>query len=249
MPKIHLLMKKEDIDQQKLSDNKLVVVFDILLATTTITAALEFGAKEVIPVLNGTEAKKAAEGRIEGSYLLVGEYEGATLEGFLSPNPMGLKEIVSGKTIILSTTNGTVALKNSEMAKRVYAASILNSKAVAQQLRNTHQGESIILICSGSSGEFNIEDFIGAGYFIDCLLTGNFTCELTDAANAAYQFYLGSKGRSEEIIKESNVGQMLTRYGFEEALTFVSKKSVCHVVPVLLDKSVVDEKRSVESIS
>lgn len=136
MGKIHLLLKKEELDQQKVKDNKIVIVFDILLATSTISSALEFGAKEVIPVLNGREAQKEVIGRQEGSYVLVGEYEGKTLDGFLSPNPLELRERISGKTVILSTTNGTVALKGASSAKTVYAASLVNNQAVASYVLN-----------------------------------------------------------------------------------------------------------------
>lgn len=84
MRKIHLLLKKEEIDEQKISENKVAVVFDILLATSTITSALEFGAKQVIPVLNGTDAEKIASTMNGEDCVLVGEYQGKTIDGFLN---------------------------------------------------------------------------------------------------------------------------------------------------------------------
>ncbi|WP_088011587.1 2-phosphosulfolactate phosphatase [Gottfriedia acidiceleris] len=249
MGKLHLLMKKEEIDDQKLNDEKLVVVFDILLATSTITAALAFGAKEVIPVMSGQEAVQYTNKNKSKEYLLIGEYEGNTIEGFLSPNPLTLKKVVSNQSIVLSTTNGTVALKNSQNAKRVYAASILNANAVANHLRQSYKDESVILICSGSSGQFNMEDFYGAGYFIDCLLNESYHLELSDAARSAHHFYLGLKEKCNDILAESNVGKMLIRYGFEEELKFVSNKSIFEVVPIFIDGiSVVNANFSEETI-
>lgn len=245
MTKIHLLMKKEEIDQQKLNGNKTVVVFDILLATSTITAALEFGAKEVIPVLNGDEALEIAKGMNLNETILIGEYKGATLDGFHSPNPLALRKLVNGKTIILSTTNGTIALKNSLKAKKVYAASMLNSKAVANHIRQSYIDESIVLICAGSFGQFNMEDFYGAGYFIDCLLNESINLEMTDATLAALHFYRNSKEKENEILAESRVGKIMIDYGLEEELKFISRISVSNVVPMLeMGKSIVDVKHT-----
>jgi 2-phosphosulfolactate phosphatase len=234
--KVHLLLKKEEIDEEKMQENKLAVVFDILLATSTVTAALEFGAKEVIPVLNGTEAQLEAQGREEDSFVLVGEYQGKTIDGFLSPNPLELKEKIQGKTVILSTTNGTVALKNSSGANAVYAASILNSQAVANHILKDYKGETIILVCSGSSQEFNVEDFYGAGCFIDCLYRGKGEeIDLTDSAFAAHQFYINNKEKGQDILKISRVGQMLLQAGFDKEIEFVSQEGFFQSVPRLVD--------------
>lgn len=249
MGKLHLLMKKEEIDDRKLNDEKLVVVFDVLLATSTITAALAFGAKEVIPVMNGQEAVQFANKNMGKEFILIGEYEGKTIEGFLAPNPLDLKGIVTDQSIVLSTTNGTVALKKSQNAKRVYAASILNANAVANHLSLTYKDESIILVCSGTSGQFNMEDFYGAGYFIDCLLNETCHLDLSDSAKSAHYFYLGMKEKSNEIFAESNVGKLLMRYGFEEEIKFVSKKSIFNVVPIFENgKSVVNAQTSEKTI-
>lgn len=249
MGKIHLLLKKEDINQEKIQNNKIVIVFDVLLATSTISSALEFGAKEVIPVLNGTEAQNEIINRNEGSYVLVGEYEGQTLDGFLSPNPLELRERIDGKTVILSTTNGTVAIKSSSAANAVYASSIINNHAVASHVKNQLKDETILIVCSGSSGEFNIEDFYGAGHFIDCLITDDKTLwELTDSAFAAFQFYKGNKHNGERLLKESRVGRMLTKYGFEKEIEFVSQESLFSVIPILKGKSVINSKRKESEI-
>ena len=245
MGKLHLLMKKEEIDGQKLNSEKLVVVFDVLLATSTITAALAFGAKEVIPVMNGEEALHLVNENRLKELILIGEYEGATIDGFLSPNPLTLKEVVNGRSIVLSTTNGTVALKKSSKAKRVYAASILNASSVANHLIQSYKDESILLVCAGSSGHFNIEDFYGAGYFIDCLLRNSVNLELSDAAKSALYFYQGNKDKSYEMLSDSKVGRMLTRYGYEEEVKFVCNKSIFNVVPIFEHgKSVVNANLS-----
>ncbi len=230
-------MKKEEIDEEKMKENKVAVVFDVLLATSTIASALQYGAAEVIPVLDGYEAKAEAAHRPADDYLLVGEYEGLTIEGFLSPNPLSLKGEVPGKSVILSTTNGTIAIKKSANATRVYAASLLNSSAVAGQLAKACKDETIILVCAGSSGNFNMEDFYGAGYFIDCLLQqGEAELELTDPAMAAHLFYKGNREDGPRILKNSRVGRMLADYGFETEIDYVAIHSSHDAVPMLEDR-------------
>lgn len=233
MGKVHVLMRKEDIDTKKIQ-GKIVVVFDVLLATSTIAAGLHHGAKEIIPVLHGEEALKEAENRDPNSFVLVGEYEGITLEGFLNPNPLALKEHIQKKTVILSTTNGTVAIRKASSAKRVYAASLLNGKAVARTLCTNHASDTVILVCVGSAGEFSMEDFYGAGYVLDCLLSEqNVEWEMTDAALVAREFYRGARGCAEDILLSSRVGRMLQRFKMEEDIYFVAGRGILDTVPYL----------------
>ncbi|MFD1334673.1 2-phosphosulfolactate phosphatase [Oceanobacillus iheyensis] len=244
MGKIHVVLKKEELNRKKL-EGKIVVVFDILLATSTITTVLEHGAKEVIPVLHEDEAKREACKVRKENCLLVGEYQGLTLEGFLSPSPSNLIAQVNEKTVILSTTNGTVAMKNAHAANEVYAASLLNSVSVAKEILQYYKNETIILVCSGSSGGFNVEDFYGAGYFIECLekySNENLEWMLTDAAMASHQFYLGKDNQAEEVLLNSRVGRKLVEMGHHHDIQYVAEKDTCFVVPYLKDGTYVIHK-------
>ncbi|GAA0479951.1 2-phosphosulfolactate phosphatase family protein [Salinibacillus aidingensis] len=237
MGKIHVLLKKEELNKEKLQGDKLVVVFDILLATSTITTALQYGARTVIPVLNGDEARQIVRNEKRDSYLLVGEYEGLPIKGFQSPNPKALKGKVFDKNVILSTTNGTVAIRNSVHSKFVFVASLLNAKRVAEQLLKHYQNETIILVCSGSSGMFNVEDFYGAGHFIHALFEQSHAdWSLSDSAYAACEFFKSKQNKSAEVLQSSSVGQMLMKFGFDQELEFVSQKDVFPIVPYVKDK-------------
>lgn len=243
MPKLHLLLKKEEIDEIKMQQDKTAVIFDVLLATSTISACFLHGAKEVVPVLDGDEARRQAEGRESGTFCLVGEYNGRTIEGFLDPNPLALKDQIKGKTVFLSTTNGTVAIRKSAAANRVYTASLLNGLAAAKKIAQDHRHETIIAVCSGSGGEFCMEDFYGAGYFIDCLMNDPGHWELTDSAKAARLFYQSNIDRAEEIMNMSRVGEMLMRNGFEEEIEFIAERGIVAAVPWLENgKLIVNQK-------
>jgi len=203
-----------------------------------MTAVLEDGAESVLPVLDWDEANEKASMLPKGSFIKAGEYEGRTIEGFLEPYPSELKTEVVGKTVILSTTNGTVATRRSESAKTLFAASLLNGKAVSEAIIREWEDETVVLICSGSHGHFCLEDFYGAGYLIDCLLMTE-KVELTDSAQAARLFYQAYKNEGFSILRDSRVGEMLAAYGFEHEVEFVAQKSVSSVVPVWRDGKMV----------
>jgi len=237
MPKVHVVLKKEDLSIEKLWENKIAVVFDVMFATSVITSALYHGAKEVIPVLNRDEALKVAGECDPVQTLLVGEANGRPIEGFFVPHPAILNEKVKGKTIILSTTNGTVAIRQVSAAKKVYIGSLLNSTAVAQTLLQTHDDEAIVIVCSGSSGAFCLEDFYGAGYFLDRLvhLTDK-PLELTDAARAALLFYRGFHQPGEMVLKASAVARMLERFGLADLVEYIVGRDTLPVCAYLADE-------------
>ncbi|MEH7356480.1 2-phosphosulfolactate phosphatase [Neobacillus drentensis] len=240
MTKIHLLMKKEDIQEEKMAEGKkCAVVLDVLLATTTIVSALKDGAKEVIPVLNSNEAMELAKGYQPGECVLAGELDAKPIDGFVYPSPTLIRDFINGKTLILSTTNGTVALRKSSSAKKVYIASLLNNPAVASALWNIPEDQTILVICSGNSGETSLEDFFGAGHLIDCLLK-NGEYELTDAAKTALYFYRGQYD-SYEILLDSYVGRLLNKHNQHADLKVAASKGITPIVPVLRDGKVVIE--------
>ncbi|PUF88781.1 MULTISPECIES: 2-phosphosulfolactate phosphatase [unclassified Geobacillus] len=235
MAKVHVVFRKEDIDETALADGKIAVVFDILLATSTITAALSFGAASVIPVRNAEEAREKASLLPNGSYELVGEYEGRTIDGFRSTAPLFLQKFCPGKTIILSTTNGTVAIRKAMNAKHLYVGSLLNGRALAEHICRRHSSETIVAICSGSSGRFCLEDFYGAGYFISCLLQyGVSACGLSDAAMVALLFYekYNTESAGKTVLASSRVGRWMMASGLESDLDYINQQGALSVIPV-----------------
>lgn len=233
-------MKKEDINEEKLAEgNKIAVVLDVLLATSTIVSALKDGAKEVIPVLNSNEALELARRYRQDEYVLAGELDAKPIEGFVYPSPTLIGETINGKALILSTTNGTVALRKSLLADKIYIASILNNPAVAIAVQKCKEEQTILVICSGNSGETSMEDFYGAGHFIDCLLK-NGSYDLTDAAKTALYFYRGQED-SYEILLDSYVGKLLEKYNQQADLMLAASKGITSIVPVLKDGKVVIE--------
>lgn len=201
MKKVHVILRKEDISEEKLREGgKVAVVLDILLATTTITSALSEGAAEVIPVLDVTEGMNVAAGMKPETFILAGEIHGKPIEGCVYPIPSRIREVINGRKLILTTTNGTVALRKSASASKVYISSLLNNRAVAESIKG--ERETVIVVCSGNSGELSLEDLYGAGHFIDCL-TDHDQWNMTDSAKAALHFYRSASGSAFDILSSS----------------------------------------------
>ncbi|WP_059105896.1 2-phosphosulfolactate phosphatase [Shouchella shacheensis] len=222
---IHVLIQKEAVDEEKVQEgDKVAVVLDILLATTTITSALHHGAKEVRAVASPDEGRKVAESYAEGTYVLAGEEKARPIEGFSYPSPTEIASVIKGKTLILSTTNGTVALRKVAKAKSVYVASLLNMPAVARQLKKEQREATLLIVCAGNSGELSLEDFYGAGCLIHLL--AEVTETMNDTAKAAHELYLQTKESAYDLLASAHIGQFLTKHGLYEDLAFSSRFGV-----------------------
>jgi 2-phosphosulfolactate phosphatase len=209
---------------------KVVVVLDILFATTTMVTALAHGAKEVIPVLDGGAARAQSKGLEDDSYILSGELYAETLPGFAHPAPLALLEHgVAGKTVIYSTTNGTVAMTQPARAAAVYCGALLNARALAEYIVERHAGKTVLVVCSGSGNNFNLEDFYGAGYFVECFRSH--VGDLSDAAKAALALYRHAK--APDALLDCRVGRMMVDRGLAREVEFACRRDAFPVVPAL----------------
>jgi 2-phosphosulfolactate phosphatase len=157
------------------------VVFDVLRATSSMITALAHGAAEIHPVRTIDEAF-ALERRLPHA-LLGGERHGEQIDGFdLGNSPLEYRENVKGRTIITTTTNGTIALHACAHADRVLVGAILNVKSVAEELRRL-QAPNVLLVCAGTFETFALEDALAAGLLIRELCDA--FPSLSDSAQAA----------------------------------------------------------------
>src|SRR4051794_24607915 len=148
--------------------DRALVVFDVLRATTTIAAALYSGAKE-IRVFDSLDAACSAAAECSEHKLLCGESKCLPPAVFdLGNSPITYKRpVVQGKTLFLSTTNGTRALVAARNASLLLTAALVNARAVADALKR--RSLDVTLLCAGTDGEVAPEDLIGAGAVISHL--------------------------------------------------------------------------------
>ena len=230
--KVHVLTKKEELDSVRIP-GKVVVVLDILFATTTMVTALAHGANEIVPVLDEAAARAYGKDLAEESFVLAGELYAETLQGFAHPAPLSLLEHgIKGKTVVYSTTNGTVAMTQAGAAERVYCGALLNARAIVERIVAQHPRETVLIVCSGSGNNFNFEDFYGAGYFVERfaeLLGG--AADFSDAAKAARMVYRDA--RAPEALLECRVGRMMVAKGLAREVEFACRLDALPVVPIL----------------
>jgi 2-phosphosulfolactate phosphatase len=230
--KIHVLLKREELDGVRTA-GKVVVVLDVLFATTTMVAALANGAREVIPVLDEAAARSQFKEFAGDACVLSGELMAETLPGFAHPAPLALLEHgVRGKTVIYSTTNGTVAMRHATGGAQVYCGALLNAGALARHIASAHAGETVLLVCSGSANNFNLEDFVGAGALVAhfARLLGA-AADFSDAAKAALAVY--RTARLPEALLDCRVGRMMARRGLGHEVEFACREDEYGIVPVL----------------
>jgi 2-phosphosulfolactate phosphatase len=230
--RIHVLGRKEDLDAVRLP-GKVVIVLDVLFATSTIVAALGHGAPSVIPALDEAAARAEGACRAPGSYVLAGELYAETLPGFAPPTPLALvAHGVAGKDVIYSTTNGTAALQGASEADHVYAAALLNGSAVVGHVLARHPDRTILILCSGSLGNFNLEDFYGAGYLVQLLAERlGEQADFSDAARVARTLF--RSGDPVPTLSNCRVGRMMTERGLAHEIAYAAQLSALAVVPRL----------------
>jgi len=242
MQKIHVLLKKEELDGERL-DGKVLIVLDILFATTTMVGVLSSGATAILPMADGASALAEAEKHSPGSFLLAGELNAETLPGFLHAAPQALlREGVVGKTLIYATTNGTPALLMARGGHAVYAASLTNAQAVIDHVVKEHPDRTILLVCAGSAGRFNLEDYYGAGYLVSLFRAAPGKREYTDAAIGATLVHAQGEGEvdpSTHSLWLARVGRRMLAKGLESELHYAARKSWINVVPQLIDGKLV----------
>ena len=212
-----------------------VAVVDVLRATTTIATALAHGAAGVIPVAEPGDAIALANRLGRDRVLLCGERHSVRIEGFdLDNSPASFTpEAVTGKTLLITTTNGTRALRAVATAASVRTAALVNRAAVAAALAR-EEGD-VAIVCAGDANGFALEDAIGAGALVDALLQQIPDAELLDGARAAALLYRSVAGRLADAIASADHAQTLADKGFTRDVAYCAELDVLDAVPTLRD--------------
>ncbi|MFN8407012.1 MAG: 2-phosphosulfolactate phosphatase [Sphingobacteriaceae bacterium] len=211
----------------------IVVVIDIFRATTSICFGIENGVKAIIPV--GT-ISECASYRNSG-FLLAAERNGEIVEGFHFGNsPFAYTpQKVNGKTIVLTTTNGTRAIHEAKQAHTVAIGSFLNLDALCDWLKA--ENRNICLLCSGWKGKTNLEDTLFAGAVIEQLKEAGYT--LDDAGVLASDLYSLAKDDLRKYLQKSSHTERLQKLNIEEDIIFCLGANTTSSIPILKDGKLV----------
>lgn len=197
---------------------RVVFVIDILRATTAMCAAMSHGARAIIPVASTEEALRLAQTIGSADVLLAGERNCSRIPGFqLGNSPLEMSEsAVRGKTIILTTSNGTNALLACHTAGTVIPAAAANLSLAAERGREAVEGDqSILIVCAGRNGDFALDDAYCAGRLIAAIFgSSNPRRELNDPGIASLDLVRRYGDRWERPLAYSRSGRELVRLGF-----------------------------------
>ena len=212
-----------------------VAVVDVLRATTTIATALANGAAGVIAVAEPEDAIALGNRLGRDRVLFGGERESLRIPGFDLDNSPGsfTEAALAGKTVLLTTTNGTRALRAVANAASVRTAALVNRTAVADAL--AHEDGDVVIVCAGNANGFALEDALGAGALVDTLLTVIGDVELCDGARAAALLYRAVAGRLADAVASADHAQALVEKGFDGDVTRCAALDTLIVVPTLRD--------------
>ncbi|MCB0791831.1 MAG: 2-phosphosulfolactate phosphatase [Flavobacteriales bacterium] len=217
-------------------DMGIVVVIDILRATSAMVTAFAHGVERIIPVASVEEAR-AYIGR--AGYIAAAERNGEIVEGFDYGNsPLAYQDAsVRGSTVVMTTTNGTRTIDLAKGARKLVIGSFLNLTALSQWL--AEQDDNILLLCAGWRGKFNLEDSTFAGAVMDRLLqTGKFGLE-EDSSIAARYLFMAAKENFMGILKAAPRRRRIEQLKLLADAKYCLTSDVTDVIPILEDGALV----------
>jgi 2-phosphosulfolactate phosphatase len=217
-----------------------VFVIDILRATTTMCAALYQGARAIIPVASAEEALRLAQTLGSDDVRLAGEREAVRIPGFHFGNSPGeMTEVaVRGKTLVMTTTNGTRALLACQGAAAVYPACAGNLSLAAEKAREAAEaGRRPLVVCAGREAAFALEDAYAAGRLIAAALgDARAGRGLSDAALAALDLVRRYGEGWERPLRRSRAGRELVRLGYGDDIAAAARMDAYPVLPQFHDR-------------
>ena len=223
--KIQTVISPIAFDQIESIEDKIVVVIDILRATSTITTIIDNDAKALIAVKDELNARKY----INDNYLVGGERNGETIPGFdFGNSPFDYKkDRVRDKTVVLTTTNGTKCIEMSSNANEVIIGSFLNLTAIVRYLKE--KKKDVVLFCAGWKDKVNLEDSLYAGAI--ALKMPKF--DKDDSTLLCMKAYEVSKENLFETLQDSNHFKRLKNKGVVKDIQYCCSIDTTDVVPKL----------------
>ena len=219
-------------------DAEIVVVIDVLRATSAICTAFKYGVKSIIPI---STLEEAFEYKRKG-YIVAAERDGEIVEGFKYGNsPFSyMTEEIKNKTVVMTTTNGTKTINVAKEAETVVVGSFINMDAVADWL--VKQNKNTLLLCSGWKNKFNLEDTICAGAIAERMINSMMFESHEDSSVAAKYLYLSARNNYLGYLKASSHRRRLKRLNLNEDIKFCLTPNQTNIVPVLKNGILVKAK-------
>ncbi len=217
-------------------DKQIVVVVDILRATTSICTAIENGVAAIIPVAGLKDAKNYKS----KGYIVASERDSNTMDfADMGNSPLHfMDEKIRGKEVVLSTTNGTKAIEAAKDVRQLLIGSFLNLSALTTYLCT--QKEHVTVLCSGWKGVYNLEDSLFAGALAEHLLqNGNFALD-NDAALSAFTLWNTMSPELAQNMEGTEAAKRLTMKGLKLEVDYCQKIDTASCVPCLKEAKIIN---------
>lgn len=238
--KIDVLFGVQQLSPQDVQ-GRVVAMIDVLRASSTIAVALANGARAIIPLESSEDVVTRSKQFERAGVLLAGERRMLRMDGFdLGNSPIEhSRAAVEGKTVLLTTTNGTRALLAVQGARDVVVASYVNLSAVCAMLRAALRGGTdVTIVCAGQDRQFSLEDTACAGRYVNQICKRIPSAELNDAALAASLIDRKYGDNLMRLFQTAAHGRALAAAGFEEDLAACAAVDSYPVIPIYQDRHI-----------
>src|SRR5262249_29869828 len=230
---VHVAFMPGEFPELELA-GRVALVVDVFRATSMVVAALGAGCARVIPVASEAAARERAAARGPEPVRLAGERGGDPIDGFdLGNSPLDCTPArVGGRTLVLTTTNGTRAMLKAGEATVAALAALTNVAAAAQWAANHRR--DVTGLCAGEQGRFSPEDTVCAGLLVAGVRRANPEVKLTDAARAAHRLGIAYGAEPDRLKQDAAWARQLQRRGRAADLEACVRIDVATLVPELV---------------
>jgi len=218
------------------NNNSVVVVIDVFRATSAICTAINLGVKNIIPV---AELEEAINYKKNG-FIVAAERDGLVVDGFdMGNSPFSyMDEALINQQIVLTTTNGTQALKAAKDAYKVVIGAFVNFSALTNFL--IEENKNVIFLCAGWKNKYNLEDSLFAGAIAQELIDSqNFETDC-DATISSLALYNIAKKDLNQFLSVSSHRNRLANLNLEKDIEFCLTKDLAPVVPIFQNNVIVN---------
>jgi 2-phosphosulfolactate phosphatase len=217
--------------EPELHTDSIVIVIDILRASSAICTAFANGAGAIIPVASVDEAKEYKK----KGYLVAAERDGFVLDfADFGNSPFNFtNEKVKGRTIVYSTTNGTGIINLASSAYKIVVGSFLNIGALERWIKD--QEKDIILFCAGWKNRFNLEDTVFAGALAFRLMESGLYSTMCDSTLAALDLWSIASSDLRGYIEKAAQRTRLRDKKLDDCLDFCLTADFTEKIPVIKD--------------
>ncbi len=235
MKRLSVAMLPELVDDSLLASST-VVVIDIFRASTTIIHALAHGARAIHPCLSVDDAQRIAVTLPTPQRLLGGERGGVKIAGFdLGNSPYEYtSDVVQGKDIVFTTTNGTKALNRCREAKRIVIGGFVNISAISELIRSST--DDVLLACAGTDGQLTAEDILFAGSLVEMLIRNEESEFQLDIGADISREFAQRRSRTDHdwqaAMRSSRGGANLIALGYERDIARSIERDKFDIVPM-----------------